>query len=302
MHKLEIYTTGEELADIDYLHEIGAEIIGGIAIGHYRKFINATGAGSAASPAIPAMSLTGMKVEVFTSSLDNSLLQRLSSSSSVLDVRVHRCDSIDICDSTAECIETASSADLPATPDPSPTKCLVEPFTAGYLRLRVETGKNPDCLTVLFRSLAALEIDVQNGRKFRQGDTDFVTLTIAQTNEKVLRRLQEEIEDGIAANALEDKTRVAAIPVAECSAFFLELQGSSSMPAIKLTAKGRASAIRAAFHEGIVAFDWDVSIGRITGSGNRVEDLYYLKAYGHNPVTEQHLTLLGTRIIGENHA
>ena len=302
MHKLEIYTTGE-LADIDFLHEIGAEIIGSLAVGHYRKFVPATETDSAASPAIPAMSLAGMKVEVFTASLDSSLLQRLSSTGSVLDVRVHRCDSVDFCDSTAECAEIPSTyVDPPTTPDSSPTKCIVEPFTAGYLRMRVETGKNPDCLTVIFRSLAALDIDAQNGRKFRQGDTDFITLTIAQTNEKVLRRLQEEIEGGMAANALQDKTRVAAAPVSGCSALFLELQGSSSMPAIKLTAKGRASAIRAAFHEEIIAFDWDVSIGRITGSGNKVEDLYYLKACGHNPVNEQHLTLLGTRITGENHA
>ncbi len=303
MYKIEIHTTEENLAELAFLQEIEAEIIGGILVGHIKKRAAAGETRSDNIPAIPGMKRANMKVEVFTSSLENNLLQRLAATESVLDVRVHHCDSIDLYHSPEGLEENHSNGDDPVVMRSLPrTKCIIDPLTTGYLRLRVETDKNPHCLKVIFDTLMTHGVDVQNGRKFRQGDSDFITLTIAQTNATILELVRTEIPAGLAQEALSAKIPATIPHILDDGTFSLGLQGSGTLPAIKITATGRTAAIRAAFHEALCAFNYDISIGRITGNGNTVDDMYYLKALDHNPITQEHLNFLRQRITGENNA
>ncbi|KJS00384.1 MAG: hypothetical protein VR65_12825 [Desulfobulbaceae bacterium BRH_c16a] len=301
MHKIELHTTAEDLAEFAFLHDIGAEIIGGIAIEHYKNSAPVPGS-RGGTPSPKSMNRANMKIEIFTSFLDDNLLQRLATTESVLDVRINSCAPLNLSESQAEPEKIHSGNDQPAAVHNSlATTCMVDSFTPGYLRLRVETDKSPYCLQVIFHTLLIHGIEIQNGRKFCQGDTDFITLTIPQTNEKVLRLLQSEITAGLTPTGHAAKTFTSG-HVPGVIGLSLALRGSSSMPSITITAQGPAAAIRAAFHDTLYAFNCDISIGRITGSARKIEDIYYLRGLDRNPITHKHLNLLKQRITGESNA
>lgn len=304
MYKIELHTTEEDLTELSFLHEIGADIIGGVKIKRFNN--DGPGAPPTQQKVKVLTSDAYMKVEIFSSFMDDNLLGRLIAAESVLDVRVHPCDCLDLSPTKTEKAKRAGDEHGPKPVENAPpTTCIIEPFTPGYLHLRVETGKNPFCLQEIFRTLMTHNIEIKNGKKFRQGDTDYVILTVAQVNEKSLDQLRTEIIKALSSTLAKAGTRQKALGsfiIPSDSTLAFKLQGSSSLKAISVLAQGPAAVIRVAFHQALSAFDCDVSIGRITGDNDRVEDIYYFKEYGQQPITNDFLHRLKQQITGETHA
>lgn len=281
MHKIEVYTQQKELTRLLGNLPGEANLVGALDV-HFQQRNLRSGENLAADT----------RIEIFTETDPAEVMAQLSTLDAVFDIQSYPCQPLLTDVKAAEPTPPPSDpAVQPYAVQPhvtrisAPASCRISEVSDNTTRITAQSSVDSLFLHKLFHLIAAREMSLTGGRKYRQGDKDFAILTTTAPVIGSSQGLQADITD-ILENVGSPLHLPTAIHVA-CDEIAVRLDAGSSLPALIVRAAGDTALIRQSLQALFSRYALDVVIARFTLRENGIEDIYYLKQLGDTAVTEQ---------------
>lgn len=299
MHKLEIHTTEEGLARLDFLNWDQF-----LAAGHHKIEATILSADSSANTA-------DVKIEAFINEVPSDLATILASDNAIFQYNLNQCSQIYLFEATLTEEEDETVAENVQPPFPEPVVATAQPVSAseidievkdlpsGQLKLTLKSGNTTFFLSKVVGVLANSDIPLEKAQTFPQSDHITGTFVIPRINAEQLSYIKGEIGQELALTQMGNcgykKFSRAAIPPDELKIF---LDTSGSMASLKIKCEKNDILSRFTILEAISLYDLEIAISRLGGLGKRIDDVYYVKPIKSTSVTEDLVLQIRKHITG----
>lgn len=290
MHKIEVYTLRQELAQVIGNLPANAQLVGALDV-HYRQRHR-----QEESKAVTA----DTRVEIFTDSNPSEIIAHLSTVETVLDIQAYPCKQL-FSGNNANKQDVATSSPATVVPEKragAPANCRLSMVSESSLRLSIDASMSQAFLWKIFHVLCAMELSITGGRKYRQGEKDFVTFTSTTSTLGNSQPLQDAIRS-IFEHGDPPEPTFHNETASSCDTIDIRLDASSNLPALIIRATGNSAVIRNSLQKIFCTEKLDTIIARFTSRENGIEDIYYLKQLGDTAVTDSLARTIEQTIQGE---
>ncbi|WP_136796271.1 hypothetical protein [Desulfosediminicola ganghwensis] len=288
MHKIEVYTQQKELTQLLGNLPDTPCLVGALDVSFRHK---------GGQDSVNASADT--RVEIFTGENPTELVGKLSALENVVDIQSYPCQSFlarmplkeeknDVHSDMEELIPQSSV----------PANCRVSILSEASIRMTIDSTLNHSFLYKIFHVLAIRDMAITGGRKYRQGNKDFITFTTAPPTVGNIQRLQDEIKDMLEKGELSESTPPDSSG-AVCDDITITVDASGNLPALIIRATGNVTAARKSLQEIFCRQKLDTVIARFTARENGIEDIYYLKPLSNTGVTEELARSIEGTLLGE---
>jgi hypothetical protein len=277
LFKLEIHTTESNFKHFCALPDKGIELIGAIPLQYHVSL-------SDQNPPEPLQNVqNSYKVEIYTSTPPEEIERKFEELGQPITCRVLPCSPFHIKPSqgnSARMMEDQTLPDrtAPGLKDTERTHFEIVPLSDSTMRFKLETGKSLFFLDTIACVLERHRIKILHGRKLRQGDQDFATLTISFVPQSVISQIQYDLAAAIKGQNgslhvahssqlrdLADNLQVTFLP-------------AGSLVTMKISCNTDAAVYRACLTQQLAKYGVDVILARFTSKENCIDDVYHLKS------------------------
>lgn len=307
-YKIEIHTTESDFGSLNILKDEMVEFVSGLDLQHHS--FSSTQSSQVVSESESDDHSAPVKLEVYTSSDPRKFIEKFRGLDHISTIHAHPCKPLSLLriknTSVSDTVEGSLSPPESTPPPPVDSatnafRCTFDRRSENTVILKVEAPMSPLFLDKITSVLVNHDTDILNARKFRQGESDIATFTLANIPETQIELIHKQLIRTFDSATPHTDSPPIHHEKTKADIVHVTIQSDSAMPSLRIMADNLSACFRQRLYSHLVALDIDISLARMTRRNDTIEDLYHLKSLPHR-IPSSELTKALQHYLTRNHS